>query len=416
MMLCDACENARFPLIAAAKRSRTGKPKKDHTATTMTTDPTSLPFSESHSDGNAVAAPLVLTNTSEKSSAADYQAIIVNELLLYVVHYRNRSTVDALRRVVLTFYSSSDVHEAKEGIAGPYRLKYGDSPFLTDRRDSTTRSTQEAELDDIFGLLDYIDGQGSLQELHIVASDLNRLPRYDPEELNPGSLIERQQKLDISIGKLSTEIESLSEALNAGSSTRATSNQQTFDSAITDMQKRIDTLQSSVTSRIDQLSSMCTQSGTSLSGISNHAAPLHDLDRSRNIILFGIAENREISVWRHQIDDVLKFTVDRDVAVSDAIRLGKFRSDKIRPVLVKLHSAWDRRIILRSSWKLKSFPERIYISPDEPLDVRRKHTLERIKTRAERDGKSVDVQNDVLFVDNTAVYSLEEGLIQNRNG
>jgi hypothetical protein len=253
MMLCDACENARFPLIAAAKWSRTGKPKKDHTATTTTTDPTSQTFSDRHSDGNAIAAPLVLSSTSEKSCATDYQAITVNELLLYVVHYRNRSTVD----VVLTFYSTSDVHEAKEGIAGPYRLKYRDSPFLTDRRDSTTRSAQEAELDDIFGLLDYTDGQRSLQELHIVASDLNQLPRYDPEELNPGSLIEWQQKLDISIKKLSTEIESLKEALSADSSTRAT-NQQTFNSAITDMQKRIDTLQSSATSRINQLSSMCT--------------------------------------------------------------------------------------------------------------------------------------------------------------
>jgi hypothetical protein len=29
---------------------------------------------------------------------------------------------------------------------------------------------------------------------------------------------------------------------------------------------------------------------------------------------------------------------------------------------------------LTSSWKLKSFPERIYISSDKPLDVRRKHT------------------------------------------
>jgi hypothetical protein len=156
--------------------------------------------------------------------------------------------------------------------------------------------------------------------------------------LNPGSLIERQQKLDISIGRLSTEIESLKEVLNVGSSTRAT-NQQTFNSVVTDMQKRIDMLQSSVTPGIDQLSSMCTQSGTSLSSTSNRAAPLHDLNRSRNFILFSIAENREISVWRHQVDDVLKFTVDRDVAVSDATRLGKIRSDKIRPVLVKLYSA-----------------------------------------------------------------------------
>jgi hypothetical protein len=50
---------------------------------------------------------------------------------------------------------------------------------------STTRLAQETELDDIFGLLDYIDGQGSLKELQIVASDLDRIPRCDTKELNP---------------------------------------------------------------------------------------------------------------------------------------------------------------------------------------------------------------------------------------
>ena len=112
----------------------------------------------------------------------------------------------------------------------------------------------------------------------------------------------------------------------------------------------------------------------------------------------------------------MKFIVERDVSISDATRLGKFQPDKTRPVLVKLHSVWDKRVILRSARKLKNYPERIYISSDEPVEIRRKHTLERIKSRAERDGKIVSIQNDVLFVDSIAVYSLKDGPLPNHNG
>jgi hypothetical protein len=68
-------------------------------------------------------------------------------------------------------------------------------------------------------------------------------------------------------------------------------------------------------------------------------------------------------------------------------------------VLAKLHVAWDKRLILSKCSKLKNYKQRgIFIAPDEPLDVRRKQTLDRLKDRTERAGQSVVVNNGVLFI------------------
>jgi hypothetical protein len=107
--------------------------------------------------------------------------------------------------------------------------------------------------------------------------------------------------------------------------------------------------------------------------------------------------------------------VGRDVGVADAFRLGKFTPDKIRPVLVKLRSAWDRRLVLKTTWKLKSYSERVFVGPDEPLEIRRKRTFERLKYRAGRDSKLVTVENDVLYIDNVATFSLHDGFVCRQN-
>ena len=53
--------------------------------------------------------------------------------------------------------------------------------------------------------------------------------------------------------------------------------------------------------------------------------------------------------------------------------------------------AWDRRLTLSRSNKPKSYSQRgIFIAPDEPLEVRRRQTLERLKYRAQREGKRVN--------------------------
>ena len=68
-------------------------------------------------------------------------------------------------------------------------------------------------------------------------------------------------------------------------------------------------------------------------------------------------------------------------------------------------------MILSGSQKLKQYPERIYVGPDEPLDVRRKNIFERIQKRAIRDGKRVVAENDTLIIDGVTVFSLSTGYV-----
>ena len=53
---------------------------------------------------------------------------------------------------------------------------------------------------------------------------------------------------------------------------------------------------------------------------------------------------------------------------------------------------------------------KVYINPDEPVDIRRKHILERIRRKAVRENKNVSVSDSgVLTIDNVTVFSLEHG-------
>jgi len=58
----------------------------------------------------------------------------------------------------------------------------------------------------------------------------------------------------------------------------------------------------------------------------------------------------------------------------------------------------------------------VFIRPDEPIEARRKQTLERLKDRAERSGKHVSVVNGMLAVDGVDVFSLENGHVRRQDG
>lgn len=126
------------------------------------------------------------------------------------------------------------------------------------------------------------------------------------------------------------------------------------------------------------------------------------------MIIFGVDEDLNAETWRNKIDDVLLFVTGHQVDVTDMYRLGRYVAGKCRPVLVK----WDRRLVMSCCWKLKNYTSNVFISPDEPPEVRRKRVYERMKAKAESDGKVVTVVNDVLYVSGSARYSLKDGAIR----
>jgi len=70
--------------------------------------------------------------------------------------------------------------------------------------------------------------------------------------------------------------------------------------------------------------------------------------------------------------------------ITDAFRLGRFTAGRIRPILVKLNSVWDRRAVISGSYKLASVVgfESKFISPDESLDTRRRRIMDRLTKKS----------------------------------
>ena len=127
---------------------------------------------------------------------------------------------------------------------------------------------------------------------------------------------------------------------------------------------------------------------TTGTGSSVNAAPVNSVDRSRNVIPFGVAKRLDAGEsWRDTVAQALQGAAGREVIIQDAFRLGKrTATEKPRPILVKLHSVWDRRAVIGGAWKLSTIHglKDVYISPDLSLEERRRKTMDRLlKLRTE---------------------------------
>jgi len=164
----------------------------------------------------------------------------------------------------------------------------------------------------------------------------------------------------------------------------------------------------------DQLNELAGKCDQLASSSREPATKPVDQDRSCNIVLSGIPECRDINMWRSQVVKVLNVIAGRELALADAFRLGRYNADRSRPILVKLMSVWDKRLVLSGARKLRDVPEfqRVFVNADEPLDVRRRNTLNRLKARSIAARKDVSVTDGVLFVGGVPKFSLVNGYIR----
>ena len=133
----------------------------------------------------------------------------MNELLSYVSFYRNKANANALRRTVLSFYSPEDITQAKKIVAHKSQSSLKSSSLLSDRRNSSSRPAQDAEVDDIIGIFDALDQPGVLNGVYFVAANLDSLPKFGPEELNLAAMVDRQVRAEFAIKDLTTTIQQL---------------------------------------------------------------------------------------------------------------------------------------------------------------------------------------------------------------
>ena len=357
--------------------------------------------------------PTAAENKDTSHHQPTERRIIISELLAYVVCYRDRNVNDRLRRSIVRNFVYTDVTSAKITLVHEFENSMNLSDIVIRRWTSTNHADVEADVDDIIGIITRASTAGLLDYIQFVAADLKRLPKSGPDEVDMSYTTDREAMVDEGVNKLSTELSELRQFLSSTVHQDTTAELRAIQDSLIQLQRQYDAFSRSMSLNVTDLLSTCANTNervgkeeTRTRGVDTDSS-----DRSLNVVVFGVDENKDMKIWREKLDSIFRFIVGREVEITDSFRLGRFAEGRIRPILVKLRTVWDRRLILYSCNKLRTYQERIYINPDESLDERRRKTFDRLRGRAERQGKTVIVRNGVLVIDDVSVYSLSEGSI-----
>ena len=96
-------------------------------------------------------------------------------------------------------------------------------------------------------------------------------------------------------------------------------------------------------------------------------------DRRSNLLVFGLPETSSLM---EKVDNMLTYLTGTTSDVRDLFRIGRFKKETehtSRPVLVKLSSAWDRKVVLLNKRKLKSYHIfRLFVREDLAPELRKR--------------------------------------------
>ena len=121
--------------------------------------------------------------------------LVQNELLCYAFTYIDSCSPDMLINAIEKFYDNQEIHEAKDILWH----EYGSILDTTkDRRRSCVRTAASAEAIDII-LKGVLVVKDLVIDCHVqfCAVNLQRLPRFSPEEVNLQSLVSRVATLEL---------------------------------------------------------------------------------------------------------------------------------------------------------------------------------------------------------------------------
>ena len=188
-----------------------------------------------------VAGIKITAAPSRQSEVSDLYIVILSDLLSFVNSYHQKLNTDILRQAALNFFTPDEFAEGKLLLLNEYEMLLGDSAlqFRAKRRNTQEREAHEAELDDILGLFDAIASKRLTNICLFGVSDFTRLSTLILDVSGPDGHNRRQAyiKLEESVGKLSTSIETLvSSCPQRGDMSTM---EQSLQSAVRDMDSRL---------------------------------------------------------------------------------------------------------------------------------------------------------------------------------
>lgn len=429
--LCHDCEVYRFPYLAKGKTatkqsgaaSRKTTEKSESTVSTVSTTPVTTAVRGKTATKQSGTASRKTTERSEHSqsepaegsvgsvSTTPANTVVVNELLAYLSFHRNAASQTAMTRVCVNFYGATEISAVKKCLINIFRDKLDNTAFITERRSTTSRPAHEAEFEDIISTMNYLDTDDLLKCVSFAAVELNRLPGYSPEATNICSVIDKQNKFDSKLESLSCSVDEIRQAAKSENVRQSKTDVLCSDNSMAESFQ-------SVQQKLDELNRLVKSLRCHVE-VARSTVPTEE-QRAKNIVVFGLPETRDSGAWRSQLMDVLELTAGRSVEISDAFRIGVYSTGKTRPVIAKLNNVWDKRIVLSNCRQLSArsdYMKKVFIVSDEPVEVRRKRTLERLRSKAEREQKVVQVTDDnsSLYVDGVLVFTMKDGLVRECN-
>ena len=327
-------------------------------------------------------------------------SFLVNPILAFVKAYKLRGDSANLSSTLSAKFDACTVDEALKSLWAFCHADLARLGFTYHaRRSSDPVQLFNTILGDLIIAFDKLDLDGCLPPIYCEAADLVTLPTLDLDpvakqvELNTVAV----RGLSDTIRELQFENRNVSDNEVVGLSSRIDSLRELVKSA----ERLKDELATSVKAATSCLSAS-TVSGDGNSHVSRSTAssavklqPKSSSsfsDRRFNVILFGIPEKKSLADEKCSVDEVFNFVAGKSVPWNDAFRIGRKKQPvdspegsgedrRPRPLLVKVSSEWDRRILLSSRYKLKDYvAARVFLREDLPLDIRK----DRAKQRNER--------------------------------
>lgn len=159
---------------------------------------------------------------------------------------------------------------------------------------------------------------------------------------------------------------------------------------------------------------MISESGNNATQKRNSLKTSSD-DQAYKIIVFGVAKDNNRTIWSSMVQESLQCLASYSVNRADAFHIEKFNANQFRPrpIIVKLRSVWDRRLVLSNARKLAEKPEfrRIGFTLDEPVETRRKSTMKCLLLKATNEGLQASIADNgnELYVNGDLVFTLRDG-------
>lgn len=368
--------------------------------------------------GITTSRTLTPTPSSQLSSASGEVPtspnpnFIINPVLAFIKAFRLKSDRDSLHKLALSHFDISR-------LSGAYKTLW--DHCSTDLEELGLsfhqRRSCESVMNDLCSAIDKLDIVNKLPPFFCEACDLITIPSV---EVDPVS--QRIEQNTVSIDRLTDSFKELpnliSDAITKSiSSTVSMKSLEESAQKLNDQISRLSlTLSQTSTSDTHQPiirahKSQKSENSNSLSS-KKPAKPEQKLDRSLNIICFGLPEVSSLSELNESVHGLLKFLVGNSITFKDAIRLGRrspgtqLKDSRPRPLLIKLVSVWDKRLVLSSVRKLRDYSvPRLFVREDLSPEAREDRRDRSVKPKPVHVAQDLDDSDPELTSDSVDVLS-----------